>query len=157
MFKQGSKADMKMKNPFLLLLFTMLLLTSCKNETKGTIPPGENTEKQQASIPDTLIVAHPSPGELIISPDTIRGKARGTWFFEGSFAIRLLNNNGKEIAVGIAQAQEDWMTEDWVNFSAEIQFEKPASETGFLLFEKANPSGKAKFDQSLKFSVRFSK
>ena len=145
-----------MKKTFFLLLFTMLLLISCKNESRRTVPVSDHKEKPQANIPDTLIVAHPLPGELISAPETISGKALGTWFFEGSFAIRLLNNNGKEIAVGIAQAQEDWMTEDWVNFSAEIEFQKPTSETGFLSFEKANPSGKAEFDRSLRFPVRFS-
>src|SRR6185503_7556549 len=61
-----------------------------------------------------IVVDKPTPGSLVKSPLTITGKARGYWYFEASFPARLLDGNGKEIAIKPAQAQGDWMTEEFV-------------------------------------------
>ena len=151
-----------MKNIFLLIIFSILLF-SCKNEkNKETTTPEENVEipeetkevaEEPAAIEDTIEVYQPRPGELVSSPLKIEGRARGTWYFEGSFAVRLLDKNGREIAVVPAEAQDSWMTENWVDFSATLEFEKPDSEKGYLVFEKANPSGLEEHDRELRVQV----
>ena len=70
--------------------------------------------------------------EEIKSPLTVKGAARGNWFFEASFPVRLLDETGKEIAVGIAQAEKEWMTEDFVPFSATLTFTSHSTERGTL-------------------------
>lgn len=98
----------------------------------------------------------------ISSPVKITGEARGFWYFEASFPVRLLDGNGKEIAVKPAQAKSDpadggagWMTENFVPFEAELEFSKPATKNGFLVLQKDNPSGLPEHDRELRIPVRF--
>lgn len=89
------------------------------------------------------------------SPKTtckIAGRARGTWFFEASFPVKLLSPTGETIATAIMQADGDWMTTEFVPFSGEMTFEVAGDQllnmagSYSLIFQKDNPSGEAKFD-----------
>lgn len=91
----------------------------------------------------------------ISSPLSIEGSARGTWFFEGSFPVKVLGENGVELGRGIAQAQGSWMTEDFVPFKASIVFTRPTSSTGSLVLMKDNPSGLVENDQQVVLPVKF--
>ena len=153
-----------MKNWILLFIMISASLFSCKNENKQETSPEENRQIQEetekvakahAAIQDTIEVHNPLPGEMISSPLEIEGRARGTWYFEGSFGIKLLDEKGDKIAVVPAEAQDPWMTEDWVDFSARLEFEHPASEKGFLVLEKANPSALEKHDRELRVKISF--
>ncbi len=90
---------------------------------------------------DLIIVEEPAPGGYISSPLSIKGSARGFWFFEASFPVKLYNQEGDLISSGVAQAQDDWMSEDFVPFTAELEFTNPGYEKGEIVFEKDNPSG----------------
>lgn len=138
----------------LIWIFSALLF-SCKNGSNSENTSGTNEKKEMAKVEDSLQVWKPLPGTKIASPLEVTGKARGFWYFEGSFVITLVDKNNREITTGIAKAQDSWMTEDWVEFSASLQFEAPQSKEGFLIFEKANPSGKPEFDGSLKVPITF--
>lgn len=126
------------------------------------------TEKQPASpIPITTVVSSStkesdikvtslSSGDSIVSPLHIEGVARGTWFFEATFPITLVDSTGKIIAQTIAHADGDWMTTDLVPFSADVTFEKPAySGKGTLIFKKDNPSGLPEHDASFEVEILF--
>lgn len=82
----------------------------------------------------------PQPNQEITSPLTITGEARGYWFFEASFPVKLLDKNGVVIAQTPTQAQGDWMTEDFVPFLAELTFTVSETQNGTLVLEKDNPS-----------------
>ncbi|MDD3102375.1 MAG: GerMN domain-containing protein, partial [Patescibacteria group bacterium] len=100
----------------------------------------KNNQQTENKITD-IKVTKPQPNEIISSPLEIEGEARGTWFFEASFPVKLLDSSGAEIAKGIAQAKSDWMTEDFVPFTATLQFNVPVETKGILILEKDNPSG----------------
>ena len=54
---------------------------------------------------DNLIkVTEPTPNQVISSPLSISGQARGTWYFEASFPVVLEDANGKVLAQIPAQA-----------------------------------------------------
>ena len=93
--------------------------------------------------------------DIITSPLIITGAARGTWYFEASFPIKLLDGNGKVIAQIPAQAQSDWMTTNFVPFEAELLFNKPVTPTGTLVLEKDNPSGLPQNADELRIPIRF--
>lgn len=97
----------------------------------------------------------PHSNATVTSPLIVSGDARGTWYFEASFPVRLLDGNGKEIAVIPAQAQSDWMTENFVPFIATLTFSAPTTETGTLVLQKDNPSGLPEHDAEVKIPVRF--
>jgi len=103
-----------------------------------------------------IIVDTPQAGASIESPLTVSGRARGTWFFEASFPVVLTDWDGGIIATGIAQAQKDWMTENFVPFAATFDFpdQRPMSR-GSLILEKDNPSGMSEFDDAVEMTVFF--
>ena len=104
---------------------------------------------------DIIKVISPLSNDLISSPLMIKGEARGPWYFEADFPIRIEDANGNIIAEHFATAKDEWMTENFVPFSAEIEFEVPDTEEGFLILIKDNPSDKRELDDELKIPVRF--
>jgi len=106
---------------------------------------------------DLIQIETPKANETISSPLIVKGTARGFWFFEASFPIRLFDENGKLLTTAIAQAQSDWMTEDFVPFSAELKFESSKTEKGTLVLEKDNPSGLPENADELRIPVMFIK
>lgn len=110
---------------------------------------GNELEKQ-----DLIRISNPRPNQTVESPITITGEARGYWFFEALFPVKLLDGNGNTIASGIAQAEGEWMTEDFVPFKAELTFSQPTTSNGTLVLEKDNPSGLPENADELKVPVR---
>lgn len=101
----------------------------------------KNIDKPQIGIEDMIRVVSPTLNAIISSPFSISGEARGQWFFEGSFPAKLLDANGKEIAVIPITAQGEWMTTDFVPFSGSMMFGKVNTKKGTLVLQKDNPSG----------------
>ncbi len=93
--------------------------------------------------------------EKISSPLVIRGKARGYWFFEADFPVKLYDANGELLAIAIAQAQDNWMTEDFVPFEAELKFSSPKTKAGVIVLEKDNPSGLLEYADELRIPIMF--
>ncbi|MFH1551467.1 MAG: Gmad2 immunoglobulin-like domain-containing protein, partial [bacterium] len=89
---------------------------------------------------DLIRVNNPRPNQIIQSPILIEGEARGYWFFEATFPIKLINENGEVIVQYYAQTKDDWMTEDFVSFEVELDFEIINTQKGTLILEKSNPS-----------------
>jgi hypothetical protein len=106
---------------------------SIRNSIKKIKPPEDKS--------NLIRVFSPQPNQEVTSPLSITGEARGYWFFEAVFPIRLLDKNGNIIAQTPAQAQGDWMTEDFVPFSTQINFTVSETQAGTLVLEKDNPSG----------------
>jgi hypothetical protein len=104
---------------------------------------------------DRITVSKPKPNAAVASPLTVSGQARGTWFFEGEFRVRLLDANSKEIVAGNATAQGEWMTTEFVPFTVKLEFDKPSTAKGTLVLHKANPSGLAENDDELRVPVKF--
>ena len=105
---------------------------------------------------DLIRIDYPRPDQEIESPLAIEGEARGYWFFEGDFPIVLTDWDGLIIAQGIAQAKGEWMTEDFVQFGAQLEFEKPQQNNkGTLILRKDNPSGLPENDDALEVPVIF--
>jgi len=96
---------------------------------------------------------NPRPNQVIQSPLVIEGEARGYWFFEASFPIKLVDSDGNIIKVGYAEAQDEWMTEDFVPFKATIEFTVPSVIRGTLILQKDNPSGLPENDDHLEVPV----
>jgi hypothetical protein len=103
--------------------------------------------------PDMYVEA-PGANEVVTSPLTVTGKARGTWYFEASFPVQLVDMKGNEIASGVAQADGDWMTTNFVPFTATLEFTTTEKE-GTLILKKDNPSGLPENDKTTEIPVSF--
>lgn len=105
-----------------------------------------------------IVLTKPTPLSLISSPITLTGMARGYWFFEASFPITIINWDGLIIGEGIATAQDDWMTENFVPFTATVHFtidpETPYRR-GTIILKKDNPSGLPENDNALEIPITF--
>lgn len=106
-------------------------------------------------LSDLIIVEKPKPDEFVVSPLLINGRARGYWYFEASFPIRIYDANNVELGVAVAQAGGEWMTEDFVPFAAILEFKKPSTEKGVLVLQKDNPSGLPEHDAELRIPIIF--
>lgn len=104
---------------------------------------------------DSIRVEVPLVNATVQSPLVFSGEARGAWFFEASFPVRLLDGGGNLIASSQAEAQAEWMTEDFVPFRGTVEFIDPGTETGTLVFEKDNPSGLPEHADAYRMHVRF--
>ena len=70
--------------------------------------------------------------------------------------MQLTDAKGNIVADTVAEARSDWMTEDWVPFSARITYDDPPDdERGYLVIEKSNPSGKPENDDQYRLPVLF--
>ena len=117
-------------------------------------------QNKNANIPDGqklsahLYLTTPILGAEVKSPLEISGSAAG-WYFEATFPVRLLDGNGKVLAAGQARAAADWMTENFVPFTAELSFSKPTTPAGMLILKNDNPSGDPARDEEVDVPVRF--
>jgi len=109
-------------------------------------------------------ISTPRPNALVETPLVIKGEARGYWFFEATFPLELLDEEGNMIAQGYASATGDpetfggagWMTEEFVPFISELTFTKtPHTKKGTLILKKDNPSGLPEHDDELVVPVEF--
>jgi hypothetical protein len=155
----------------LLLILTVGACTAGDQETpEDQVPPEEPTVEvavlDSASFTsirgDTGVIRleSPQPNEVVDAPLTIRGLARGNWFFEASFPVSLTNWDGLIIAEGIATARGEWMTTDYVPFEAVLEFDRPLdigdfSRRGSLILQKDNPSGLPENDDALEITIFF--
>ena len=98
-----------------------------------------------------VVVTNPTPGAVTGKTFTVTGKARGTWYFEASFPVRVLDANGKVLATGIAQAQGDWMTTEFVPFKVNITVPNSYMGKATLVLQKDNPSGLPEKEASVSF------
>lgn len=114
-----------------------------------------------AATSERVRVTSPLPNTFVTSPLTVTGEAAG-WYFEGSFPVTLVNWDGLIIAEGVATAQGDWMTSEFVPFVATLTFASPYKDgdqdfmkRGALILKKDNPSGLPENDESKEISVSF--
>lgn len=148
-----------------ILVFALAVSGCVQMQTQeDELPPIEDTQTDTQDDPkpdeevfktDNFIVDSPNANSKISSPIEITGSAKGTMYFEGSFEIKILDENENELGKGPATAQSDWMTENFVPFKATITFNKPVTKSGFVLLKKDNPSGLPENDLEVKMPVTF--
>ena len=155
---------------YVLILAILNLVSSCKkasenegseNHSKeGIISTEENAasveaEKSSKEISELIQINTPKEGAVIESPLQLSGKAKGYWFFEADAPVKLLDEHGNLLAKTYIKATDDWMTRNWVNFEGNLEFEVRSQKSGYLVFERANPSGLEENENQYKFPVRF--
>lgn len=135
-----------------VFLFGVVFFVLNKKPQFVVIPDQDNGSQQKI---DLIVLDNPKGNDQIKSPLTLSGKARGYWYFEASFPIEIQDRAGTVLGQGIAQAQGEWMTEEFVPFIASVSFSPPSTKTGFIVLKKDNPSGDPARDDSLRVPVSF--
>ena len=138
----------------LFILVTVSLFISIR--TVGGPTTSIETTQIDSSLNNLIRVISPKENSLVNSPLTVTGEARGVWFFEATFPIKLMDDNDNAIAAGIATAQSEWMTESFVPFTSTLTFtSEPSTPDGWLILEKDNPSGLPKNDNEARLRLKF--
>lgn len=121
---------------------------------KTSQPLPDQAASQQIVAPSgNLIIDNLVQNQTVSLPMTVTGTVKG-WFFEGSFPVFLKDNNGNQLAVGLASSSVDWMTANPIPFTVTLP---TVSYTGpgTITFKKDNPSGEAQFDEEVVVNVVF--
>jgi len=114
---------------------------------------GCQKEAQDNSQEEKIIVKKPQPNQAVNSPIEISGQARGFWYFEATFPLQLLDLQGNIISSYYAQAQGDWMTEEFVPFTASLEFDVTTQQPATLILKKDNPSGLPEYEDQITIPV----
>ena len=123
-----------------------------EEKTVDQQPATENT--QQSAVGDNIKITSPTSGSVISSPVKITGEAKG-WYFEATFPVRLVDENGRTLAKGSAKATSDWMVDAYVPFELQLTFNPQGAKSGKLIFEKDNPSGLSENAKGFSLPVLF--
>lgn len=150
---------------FTVAFCAMTLLGCAKPETQPITRPRSMPPITQNATPpvqadtshqDLIKLTSPKAGDTISSPLEITGEARGKWYFEASFPVELRDKDGNVLVSAAAQAQGDWMTDNFVPFKATLTFSTTASD-GTLVLKKDNPSGLPQNEDQISIPVKFGK
>ncbi len=109
--------------------------------------PVQGDKNDNSSDAADIQIEKPKSGDTASSPLEIDGRAKGSWFFEGQFPIKLIDGNGLVLATGQAKALGDWANEDTVPFRAILEFSVPASASATLVFSQDDPSGQSNAEE----------
>lgn len=177
-----SPSTINRKNVFKILILSLLLfLSACTLPPKPNItdfdsctaagfpvmesyPPRCKANGQtytqdignELELQDQIRIENPRPTQLITAPLKVVGAARGSWFFEASFTVKLVDEAGHIITEAQARADENWMTENFVPFSTTLNFTPTDNKIkGTLVLEKANPSALPEHAASLHLPIRY--
>ncbi len=146
-----------------LILATTLALAACgpfaAPSNSSSSSSSSIASSSVSSAPDYSALIHvdshqPGDSVSVSQPLVVRGEAVGYWFFEASFPVSILDSNGNILAIGPAQAQGDWMTEDFVPFEITLNF-TTSDTTGTLVLANDNPSGMPENAKSISIPVVF--
>ncbi len=135
-----------------------LMIAACAPRPAGTAVPPQSSSSARigtsigTGVSDIRSLSV-SENDTLTSGMTVTGEARGTYFFEASFPVLLTDSTGTVIANAVAQADGEWITEDFVPFSFVLNFTTNASE-GMLILKNDNPSGDPVRDKQLSISVK---
>ena len=129
----------------------------CKTPGGETFTEDIGNELEKA---DLIRVESPRPNSLVnTNPVHITGVARGNWFFEASFPIKVLDSTGKIVGTGYATALDEWMTTNFVPFEAVVRLTeygiRESQTKGTIILEKDNPSSLPENADELRIPVKF--
>lgn len=132
--------------------------SACRHDSESSICTMQCVPLCSFVEPETtdIRVNNIEPNQRIDSPLVIKGEARGAWFFEGDFPIALEDKDGVVIAETYGMAEGEWMTEDFVPFTATLEFKRTKIyDEGTLVFKKDNPAGLPENEESLEIPILF--
>lgn len=113
-----------------------------------------NTLDVALTTTTNAVIYEPQLQTFISSPLVVKGQARGAWYFEASFPVKLLDDQGNIIATSVASPESDPLTDDFVPFTSSLEF-VTTSTTGTLIISNDNPSGLPEYSESVSLPVKF--
>lgn len=117
------------------------------------VPGANDNEILPPFTSENVKVSSPLPNAPVSQAFIVSGYARGTWFFEASFPVQIRDPQNNLVGQGIAQADGEWMTTEFVAFNAPVTINNNYSGPATLILHKDNPSGLPEHDDSVSFPI----
>lgn len=121
--------------------------------TADTDNPITSQSSVDAPLHERVFVSTPENGEAVGKTLIVSGEAPGTWYFEGSFPVQVRDADGTVLAIAVAQAQSDWMTEAQVPFLVTLTIDTSYTGPATLVLLRDNPSGLPEHDDAFEVPV----
>lgn len=102
---------------------------------------------------DLVVVDLPMPNSVVGKQFSIMGRARSVWFSDASFPITVFDKDGLVLTQGAAEAQGEWMTEEFVPFLFEARIPETYIGPATIVLKGGNPSGEPEQDRSVSFPI----
>lgn len=134
-------------------LIAYVVYLNFKPQTNETFETVSDNIVYTNTSPDVISVELPFPSAVVGKNFSVIGKVRGIWFFEATFPVEVFDRDGLTLSRGIAHAQGEWMTEDFVPFKADIKIPESYIGPATLILKKDNPSGLPEKDASISFPI----
>lgn len=115
-------------------------------------PPAPPAPVVQPFVSEMVKITSPLAGATVGKTFTVKGEARGQWYFEASFPVQVKDKDNNTVGQGIAQAEGEWMTTEFVPFTANVivtNYSGPAT----LVLLKDNPSGLPENDDAVSIPI----
>jgi hypothetical protein len=136
----------------IVLAWVLIAIPAPVEAPTATSTPQTTTPDPNQPLSARVVVTSPKPNASVGKTFVVSGNAPGSWFFEASFPIKVVDADNNFIGNSIAQAQGDWMTTGQVTFSATVTIENYSGSATIVLL-RDNPSGMPEHDDSVSIPV----
>ena len=134
----------------IVILAALLFASPASSPSSGAaVAP---SSASQPFMSEKVKVSSPLPSGTVSKTFTVVGQARGTWYFEASFPVQVRDSQNNLVGSGLAQAQSDWMTENFVPFTVLVTVNAYSGPATLVLI-KDNPSGLPENEDSVEFPI----
>lgn len=142
---------------FLIIIISIFAFVVFSRKIEAPVDTTNNNDSMIAMMSDTIVVSNPTNGQVLDTKSIkLTGKARGSWYFEGSAPVEIRDINNNLLKETYITAQGEWMTTEFVSFEGETNFTLPSGITsGFIIFKNSNASGEPQYDKKLVIPVKF--
>lgn len=120
----------------------------------GTTSTSTSNNQPRFSHPD-ISVSIPGSGSGVKSEMSIEGVAKTSWFAQGIAQGDVRNENNEKIGAFTVRTQSTAKDNSFVTFTGKIIYGTPDTKTGYIIFNKANPTADVSKNVSLWVPVRF--
>lgn len=131
------------------------------SSTSGTSFPTKSGTTQTAVIPKTTkgfekaLTLKINRGEMLHDGEIIDGIAPTSWFYEGTFSIKFVDEKGVEVGRTQSKASGSMDAKNTAFIAQVIINDKYTTQTGYAVFQKANVSGNSKNDAQYVWPITF--
>lgn len=139
---------------WLTLAVSVAVSSPALTQRTHTEPPVSTPQAiYQNTSSDLIVVTSPLPGATIPATFTVTGQARGSWYFEASFPLEVVSATGEQLVRMPVQAEGEWMTTNFVPFSAQVTLPTTYKGAAILILHNDNPSGLPENEKSISIPI----
>ena len=164
----------------ILVLIGVVIFVPGKNDAPPDLPNATSTPNGQEPVSTSTPATSTEPGTsptstvyynfttakgrivrldipanaLVTSPLRLTGNVPAGWAFEASFPASIVDSTGKMLAQ-VPASVPNWMSPTGAWFGVNLMFAKPATQTGFIVLKRDNPSDMPENSDEVSIPVRF--